>query len=70
MLADVAVAMHILKNHMKPDSYVHGDKDGIHVYDIDIKAEEVWETLSDKEKDVLKKYGWVVDDGEFFKGND
>ena len=69
MLMDVAVVLYgIFKKYMNPNSYVHGEKDGsIHVYDIDIPAEEIYAEMEEKEKGMLEKYGWKIIDGEFIK---
>ena len=70
MLLDVSLVIYgIFKKYMDPKSFIHSDKDGIHVYDINTPAEELYKKFTTKEKEILKKYNWIIDDGEFVKPN-
>lgn len=71
MLHLISVSFRIFNKYMQNlhDICVHGDKDGIYVYDLNVVASEIYNNFTSQEKDLLKQIGWTIEDGSFFLEN-
>lgn len=72
MLHHLSVSFKIFHKYMKNlhDVCIHGDKDGIYVYDLNVVASEICNKFTVPEKELMDKIGWTVEDGTFILPND